>query len=720
MSKAVKGERKNKKKQSSMQSRLAIVLAIFGGMLLIIICGLIKVQVIDAQKLQEAALSQWTRTSQLEAARGDIVDRNGVVLAKSGTAYKVLLWPKNIDKSERERVATELSGLLDMSFTKVYEKVCDTSKQEIVLKRQVSREIVDRIYELKLGNGVATAVDTVRYYPYGTLFPQILGFTTVDSTGQAGLELSLDKYLSGEDGRMVTEIDRDGNSLPFGVQEYIEPVDGCKVVTTFDSTLQAMLVRVLTTAREVNNAANAQGIIMDCTTGEILAMSTVYEGGVFDLNNIDRSNITELTRLSRNRTVADSYEPGSTFKIVTLAAALDSGAIDASFTAFCPGYRVISGQRIKCWRTSGHGSQNLTESTEHSCNCAFMDMALKMGIDEFYDYIYKFGFGEPTNSGLLGESNGIIINKKYVRDLNIVRIGFGQSVAITPIQLVTAVSAAVNGGNLYQPYVVDRIISADGSVVIDNEPTVVNRVISDETSATVRQIRESVVANVSGRTAQVPGYKVGRKTGTAQKYGEDGKISSSLIASFIGFAPADDPRFVALIVVDEPKVGVIYGSTVAAPFVGEALGEALRMYGYLPETMQETVTVPDLTGLTVEEAVKKLEEIGLGAVCQDEDAVTCQIPMPGAVVNKGTEVLLYTESTGELPVEDDTDVVSMPDLKGMTRLQVYDTLKQLGLTMEVEGGYSGGRLIYQSVAAGSEVKTGSVIKVKFGYEDGSD
>ncbi|MDO4568404.1 MAG: penicillin-binding transpeptidase domain-containing protein [Clostridia bacterium] len=720
MSRSVKAksERKKNKSGSSIQSRLQATLVIFGIALLIVIGRLVQLQFVEAEELQQYGMTQWTRGTMIEAARGDILDRNGTVLAKSGTAYKVLLWPNNISASDRERVATELSELFGLSFSGVYEKVCDTTKQEIVLVRQASRETIDALYALKLGNGVATTVDTVRYYPYSSVLAQVLGYTTIDSVGQAGLELSLNKYLSGESGKVVSDVDKDGNTLVYGVEEYIEPTDGCDVVLTIDIAAQAMLERVLSTAREVNNASNAQGIIMDCTTGEIIAMATVYEGGTLDLNAIDRSDITELTRISRNKVVADSYEPGSTFKIVTLAAALDSGAIDSGFTAFCPGHRIVSGQRIKCWRTSGHGSQNLTESTENSCNCAFMDMALQLGIEEFYEYIDKFGFGSDTGSQLLSESAGIVIDQKYVRDINLARIGFGQSVAVTPIQLASAVSAAVNGGTLYQPYITDRIVSADGTVIVDNEPTVVRQVISEATSAQVREILESVVANGSGKNAQVPGYRIGGKTGTAQKYDSEGKISTSLIASFVGFAPADDPRFVVLILVDEPKVGVIYGSTVAAPFVGEAMGELLSMYGYLPESMQDTVTVPSVLGLTVEEAVALLEEYGLGAVFQAEDQVTAQIPIAGTVVNKGTEVLLYTPDTGEVPEEPDVDITVMPDLQGMTRLEAYDLLKQMGLGMEVEGDYEGGVVIYQSVAAGADIEYGTVVRVRFGIENG--
>ncbi|MBQ3552101.1 MAG: PASTA domain-containing protein [Clostridia bacterium] len=713
-----KVKKRDRKKPVSINKRILATGAVVLLSAVWLIVKLIGVQFVQAEELQQKALSQWMRDTALTASRGEIVDSNGITLAQSGTAYKVLLWPQNISEGERERISSELSRIFNLDYDSVYEKTGDKTKREIVLKRQVSREQVDEVASLKLGNGVATAVDTKRYYSYGTLLSQVLGYTTIDSVGQSGLELSLDKYLSGQDGRMITETDNAGQSLVNGVQEYIEPIDGCDVKLTVDSSVQTVLERALREAIVVNNANNAQGIIMDCTTGAIVAISTQYSEGELDLNNIAemRSNVELLTKLSRNRVVADSYEPGSTFKIITLSAALDSNAVNKdSYSCTCGGASLVSGQRIRCWRTTGHGTQNLTQSTENSCNCAYMDIALRLGTEKLYDYIYAFGFGQTTESGMLGESGGIVTHEKYILDYDLARIGFGQSIAVTPIQLATAVSAAVNGGILYKPYIVDEIIADDGTVLVDNEATMVRRVISDEASANVREILTSVVDNGSGRNAQIAGYKVGGKTGTAQKYDENGVAEGKLIASFVGFAPADDPKYVVLILVDEPQVGSIFGSTVAAPFVREVMEETLRHFDYLPSWMEETVTVPNVVGMTTAEAEAKLLEFGLEAVFQDEDVVTRQVPAAGDVVNTGTQVLLYTASTVYISDGDgETVTVVVPDLSGLTRLQAYDMLRAMGLILEVQGIYAGGVAISQSIEAGTEVPYGTTVGVSFG------
>lgn len=713
-----------KKRSLPLKKRLLIVVSFIAIAFVLIIGRLVGLQVVDAEDLQLKALKQQTRDTSITASRGRILDADGVVLAQSGTVYKVLAWPQVIPDSEVDRIASELANVLGLEKETVLKKITTKAKngkavKEVVIARQVERETVDAIKSLKLGNGVVTAVDTKRYYPYGSLLSQIIGFTNIDSDGQSGLELTYNKYLAGENGRMITEADRDGKSLPYGIQEYLAQKDGCDLVLTTKTTVQSFLEKNLEEALKVNNASNAQGIIMNCKTGEIIAMSTKPD---YDLNNPPRSDLELLSALSRNRIVADAYEPGSTFKIITLSAALDSNTISDGFTANCPGYRMVSGQRIKCWKAGGHGHQSLTECTENSCNCAFMDMALALGTEELYNYIYAFGFGATTGSGIVGESSGIVIHEKYIRDINLARIGFGQSVAVTPIQLASAVSAAVNGGTLYKPTIVKQVISSDGTVVIDNKPEAVRQVISGETSAKVRKILESVVENGSGRNAQIPGYRVGGKTGTAQKYDDTGVAAGKLIASFIGFAPADDPQFVVLILVDEPKVGSIFGSTVAAPFVKNVLEETLRYYGYLESGHDELVTVPDLTGLTTKQAAEALQELGIEAVYQENDEVTAQVPSAGTKVLKGTSVLLYTANTDIVPEDDDTDTekVKVPDLSGMTRLEAYDALKAVGLIMEIEGTYSGGYVRVQSIEKGTMVRVGTVIKVVFSTKTGDE
>lgn len=699
----------------SYKKRLLAALIVVATLFAALIGRLFYIQIIQSDALQERALSQWTRDTSLSAARGNILDATGVVLAQSGTAYKVVLWPKSIEADERERVATELAELLGMDYANVLSKVSDTSKQEIILARRVEREVIDQISARKLGMGVGSAIDTKRYYPSGSLFSQLLGFTTVDGVGQSGLEQKYDKYLAGENGRMITETDRDGNTLAYGVQEIIEPVDGYNLVLTVDSVYQAALEKACKEALEVNDAKTAQGILMNCKTGEILAITTQPD---YDPNDPPRNDAELLASVTRNRIVADAYEPGSTFKLITLASALDSNAIDETFSINCPGYHIVNGEKIRCWKSGGHGQQNLFEVAQNSCNPAFMAMAQAMGVETFYEYIYAFGFGSSTGSNITGEASGIVTHQKYITENTLARIGFGQSIAVTPLQLATAVCAVVNGGNLMQPYVLDRIVANDGTVILQNEPTVVRRVISEETSALVRQIGESVVSDGSGRNAAIPGYRIGGKTGTAQKY-EDGKIAEGkLVASFIGFAPADDPEFVCLILVDEPQVGTIFGSTVAAPFVKQMLEETLRHAGYLPEGSEESVAVPALTGLTIAEAEDALEELGLVATVQDDpsELVTAQVPAEGQTAVKGSGVLLYTESTSiELSEEDsnEPELVTVPNVVGMTRLAASDALAAKGLKIRISPEDQTGEAIRQSPAAGESVAAGTEVLVEF-------
>ena len=700
----------------SYKTRLIVALVLIAFLFVVLIGRLFYLQVVQSQELQDRALSQWTRDTSLSAARGSIQDTTGVVLAQSGTAYKVVIWPNNIDADERTRIATELSELLEMDYATVLGKVADTNKQEIVLARRVERETVDQITARKLGIGVGTAIDVKRYYPSGDLFSQLLGFTTVDGVGQSGLEQKYDKYLAGENGRMITETDRKGNALAYGTQEVIEPVDGYNLILTVDSVYQAALEQACAEALEVNKASTVQGILMNCRTAAVLALTTQPD---YDPNSPPRHDAALLSSVTRNRVVADAYEPGSTFKLITLAAALDSGAIDETFSINCPGYHVVNGEKIRCWKSGGHGAQNLYQVAQNSCNPAFMAMAQAMGVETFYDYIYAFGLGSSTGSGITGEASGIVTHEKYITQNTLARIGFGQSIAVTPIQLAAAVSAAVNGGNLMQPYVLERIVANDGTVIEENSPTVVRRVISEQTSAKVRAIAETVVSEGSGKNAAVPGYRIGGKTGTAQKY-ENGSIAEGkLIASFIGFAPADDPEFVCLILVDEPQVGTIFGSTVAAPFVKQMLEETLRHAGYLPEGSDRPVEVPSLTDLTVQQAKDALKAIGLDAAYQDDAAelVIAQVPAAGQLVAAGSDVLLYTAVTSadtagtgeEIPEE----LVEVPEVLGMARLAASDALKKKGLSILIYPEDQSGTAIRQSPMAGEMVPEGTEVLVEF-------
>ena len=711
-----KEERTPKKKKTRYGKRIAFLETALLLAFIIVIIDIFCLMVVLGPERLEVAVQQWTRTSTITANRGQIVDCNGKVLATTGAVYKILLWPKNITSGSEERVARELSDALDLDFDYVYKCATNKTRSEFVIKRQVDSKTVSNVRSLKL-SGVGIANDSKRYYPYGTLLSQVIGFTTRDNVGQSGLELKYDKYLTGSDGKLISETDSSGNPLAYGYTQYEDPIDGAKIVLTVDQVFQSYLENALEEALSVNNASSAQGIILDVNTGAIKAISTKPD---YDPNDPPRNDLEQLAELSRNRLVTDVYEPGSTFKILTLAAAIDSGNADLNSTFFCNGGYIVNGERIKCWKHAGHGSQDLTKATENSCNCCFMQLALRMGVSEFYDYLYAFGLGQKTGDIFDGESSGIVTNEKYVTENDLARIGFGQSVAVTPVQLAAAVSAAVNGGYLYSPYIVEQVVSSDGTVIEQADPSPVRQVISGETSATVRQILQSVVDNGTGRNAKIEGYYVGGKTGTAQKYDEYGRVSAgSYICSFIGFAPADDPQYLCLILVDEPHVGSIFGSTVAAPFVRRVLSEILPYSGIQPSHLSETVTVPNVLGLTTEEANKELAKVGLIGFYECADEVTLQLPAAGETVVKGSSVLLYTGSD-DVNIDNEPVIaplmVEMPDLMDMTAVQAYNALTALGLNMVCSPEDPHGVVLGQSIYAGTMVEYGSSVTLYFGIK----
>lgn len=711
-----KEERTPKKKKTRYGKRIAFLETALLLAFIIVIIDIFCIMVVLGPERLEVAVQQWTRTSTITANRGQIVDCNGKVLATTGAVYKILLWPKNITSGSEERVARELSDALDLDFDYVYKCATNKTRSEFVIKRQVDSKTVSNVRSLKL-SGVGIANDSKRYYPYGTLLSQVIGFTTRDNVGQSGLELKYDKYLTGSDGKLISETDSSGNPLAYGYTQYEDPIDGAKIVLTVDQVFQSYLENALEEALSVNNASSAQGIILDVNTGAIKAISTKPD---YDPNDPPRNDLEQLAELSRNRLVTDVYEPGSTFKILTLAAAIDSGNADLNSTFFCNGGYIVNGERIKCWKHAGHGSQDLTKATENSCNCCFMQLALRMGVSEFYDYLYAFGLGQKTGDIFDGESSGIVTNEKYVTENDLARIGFGQSVAVTPIQLAAAVSAAVNGGYLYSPYIVEQVVSSDGTVIEQADPSPVRQVISGETSATVRQILQSVVDNGTGRNAKIEGYYVGGKTGTAQKYDEYGRVSAgSYICSFIGFAPADDPQYLCLILVDEPHVGSIFGSTVAAPFVRRVLSEILPYSHIQPSHLSETVTVPNVLGLTTEEANKELAKVGLIGFYECADEVTLQLPAAGETVVKGSSVLLYTGSD-DVNIDNEPVIaplmVEMPNLMDMTAVQAYNALTALGLNMVCSPDDPYGVVLGQSIYAGTMVEYGSSVTLYFGIK----
>ena len=693
--------------------RLALCMAVFFLLFSSIVARLFYLQVIAGKALQQKAQSQWTSESAIRPTRGRILDRNGAVLAQSATAYAAAVSPRQV--TDAARLARILSPVLDMEAAAIEKRASDTSRGGVTLKRQLNRETAQQLKRMMAEygaagsdalNGLYLDEESRRYYPMGAFASQLIGLTTIDGVGQAGLEQSLDRDLSGKAGRVLSQIDGKGRALGYGESAYIPAVNGGSVTLTIDASIQSFAEQAAREALTVNNARAVRVLAMDPATGEILAMVSKPD---FDPNDPPRNDVAELTERLRNRTIADAYEPGSTFKILTAASALDAGLVRVDEGFYCAGSVVVDGGKIRCWGKP-HGAETFAQALQNSCNPVFVEMGLRLGVERFYRYLDAFGIGKKTGVDIPGEGAGIVISKSAVKRVDIARVGFGQSVAVTPLQLLTAVCAVINGGELLTPYVVKEVRDADGNAIERGERKVVGRPISEETSRTMRALLEDVVALGGGRNAYISGYRVGGKTGTAQVY-VDGVVSRDThIGSFVGFAPADDPRIAVILIVDEADVPVDYGSVTAAPYAREILERALVYMGVAPETDEppaEQVSVPDVTGMGVDAARTALRDAGLDSVLDGEGgAVRAQLPVAGAEMNAGALMMLYVDGA----VPDDGTPVTVPDVAGMPVMAANRLLRSYGFELRVEGS---GLAVSQSPAAGETAYPTAVVNVRF-------
>lgn len=693
--------------------RIALLMAIFFALFVVLCVRLFSLQILQAEKLQLRAQSQWTSESIIEPTRGKIYDRNGKILAQSATAYTLSASPRQI--KDAASVAEVIAPIIDMEESKIETKLSDIGKGGVNLCRQLDREVARQIKTLiaqdaqsdhPVLTGLYLEEESKRYYPMGSLACQLIGLTTIDGVGQAGLEQALDSYLSGKKGRILEEIDGKGRELDYSAGEYIAAVAGGNVTLTIDASIQSFAEKAAREALSVNNAKAVRIICMDPATGEILAMVNKPD---YDLNDPPRNDVETLTGLMRNRCVTDAYEPGSTFKILTAAAALDSALVTPSEGFYCSGSIVVDGGKISCWGKP-HGAETFAQALENSCNPVFVEMGLRLGTEKLYDYLERFGIGSATGVDIPGEASGIVISESAVKKVDIVRIAFGQSVAVTPIQLITAVSSVINGGELLKPYVVKEITDGSGKTLYSGVRCVVSNPISKQTSDTMRSLLEGVVANGGGKNAQVAGYRVGGKTGTAQVY-VDGVVSRDThIGSFIGFAPVEDPKIAVLVIVEEADVAVDYGSVTAAPYAQDILEQTLVYMGIAPETQEivSDVYVPNVVGQTVSEAAKTVSEAGLDCVFDGEGGiVTAQLPSSGAVMSEGSIMMLYVDNLTDMSHNSKVDV---PDLTGLSVLEANRLLRSYGLSMQIEGG---GLAVSQQPAAGESVYPTATVYVKF-------
>ena len=530
------------------------------------------IQVVWGKELQQKASDQWQRDLPVKAYRGDIVDVNGSLLATTETGYGVYARPQSV--SDADYAARNLSEILQLDYNEVREKLCKRGVSEVTIKRQISSDQATAIRCCNL-QGVYLASLGVRRYVYGDFLSQVLGFVSSDGIGQTGIEAYYDKYLQGINGALLTETDLVGSELKQGNMCYVPAVDGLTVTLTIDAVIQTVVENVLQLAMYQQNPVAARCIVLDAQTGEILAMSSKPS---IDLNNLPRDDLEKLVKYSKNTLLTDVYEPGSTFKILTASACLEEykNGNPRAFSAehvFTnnSGIRLIDGSKISCWTKHAngkHSNQNLSDALNNSCNPIFTDIALSLGKETMYEYLEKFGYGKASGIDFDGEQAGLLVPKSAVTNGDLARIGFGQTIAVTALQLCMATAAAVNGGLLMQPYLVKEISDpTTGKVVKRFSPTAVNRVVSQETSAQITQMLRRVVKEGGGKNANIEGYQVGGKTGTAQKFVNGTLATGKYVSSFVGFFPADKPKYLCLMIVDEPQ-GQSYGSIVAAPYAG--------------------------------------------------------------------------------------------------------------------------------------------------------
>lgn len=745
-----------------MLRRTLFLMAVFGiGAFLLLLARLYKLQIIDHEKYERMAIEQQLRSVPSSVTRGAVYDTNMNTLAVSASVDNVYLSPQEIEMygEDRALIAQGLSEILGVSYDEIYEKSGQKGSWYVTVARKLEKEQADAVRAFKNQHGlrgVRLETDTKRYYPNSSLACHLIGFVGTDNYGLEGIEARYDEALSGSPGRTVRATNAMGTELLFSqFEEYYPGEDGFDVVTTIDETIQYYVEKHLKQAvadYDIQHGAGA--IAMDVNTGQILAMASL---GGYDLNNFlavseedmavinaaeteeERAQLLSQaqTRQWRNKALSDTYEPGSTFKIITLAMALEEGVVSLKDSFYCPGNVSVIGRTspIRCWKSEGHGSQNLTQAAQHSCNVAFVNIGQRVGAERFYDYCEAFGFLNMTGNDdenltattgidLSGESGSIWWSKNTFcspRNLSqLAAASFGQTFTITPLQLVCAVSACVNGGKLMQPYVVRQLLNPDGSVAYERQPKVVRQVISESTSQKLCQILEQVVGDKNegtGRNAAVTGYRIGGKTGTSEKVSLEAQTGQKeYIVSFIGFAPADDPQIALLVFLDTPsnKSGVyVSGGQMAAPVVGNMLADILPYMGVepsLPEGAGDDAAVPMLLELSLEEAKQRLSDCGLDYRCIGwGDTVTGQLPAAGTGIAAGSQVILYF---GDAQVSPNMEIV--PELSGLSYDQARDTLSRLGLfvsTRSPVNAASGQVVSSQSIPAGIAADHGCIVEV---------
>ena len=746
--------------------RILLVMFLFGILAFLpVLWRLYDLMVRNYDRYAALALRNQTRTTTVTAERGEIYDRNMNILATNVHVENVYLDPHELkqSKADLEEISHVLGEILEKDPVWILEQAKDTKKRYKQVGSRVETEIAFRIRDFinsRNISGIHLEPASRRSYPFGNLAAQVIGFTNAGGDGSEGVEASYNSYLTGKAGRVITTKGNNEMDMPFSYENYVSSRQGDSLILTLDTTVQACLEKQLQNAMDRYAVQNgAFGLVMNAKTGEILAMATL---GSYDPNNYleiaDQKTADQLQKLKntylsqpegseayetgkkaynealnaarlkqwRNRVLSDGYEPGSTFKVLTMAAALDCGAINLNTSFHCTGSQQIPGraQLLHCWRSAGHGSEQTPQALQNSCNIAFAHIALKLGGQRFYDYIEKFGILEKTGIDLSGESKGIFFDKALVTNTDkwgtasLTSGSFGQTFKITPLQLVRAIASVVNGGYLLEPYIVSEIMDADGNTVMKAEPTVTRQTISKETSDTMRELIRSVVTEGTAKNAAVAGFSIGGKTGTSEKidvFDENGQRVQDKIVSFVGIAPMEDPEYIVLAALDTPsrETGIyISGGVMAAPTVGAVMADILPYLGVQKsEDAAQEIEMEDFIGLTAETASRKLKESGFKSkLLGSGETVTSQIPMPGQRIPAGAEVLLYLEE------EPGQRMAIVPDFTGMHRQQAVQAAGKQGLYLRITGNEEIAphiTVITQDIPKDTQVPIGTTITLKF-------
>ncbi len=736
------------KSRISQNKRILWVLSAFLLCFIYLIGRTAWLQIVRGEQLSREALQQQTSDNTVSAKRGNILDRNYTVLASNTTVETISITPGVFRKSISERgltdtvVSERMGEILEMKPETIKDRINKQSNFEYI-KKKVDKDVADNlrkyVAENKL-NGMSFVEDVKRFYPYNNLASHVIGFVGSDNQGLEGIESIYDDELSGVPGRVVTTQKTAGLDTGSTYENYIEAQDGYSVVLTIDEVIQGYVEKHLEQAR-INNRLEkgAAAIVMDVNSGEILAMSSKpdynlnepfaitdairaeYEDIDEELKELEGTEYNErfsevIQVVRRNKAVVDSYEPGSTFKAMVASLGLETGAVTTKDTFGCSGVQQVLTERIHCANRSGHGTQLFEEAVQNSCNPGFIQIGQKIGKSAFLEGTRAFGFFSKTGIELPGETEGVGFTEGNFTDVDLATSSFGQSITVTPLQMITAISAVANGGKLYKPHVVKEIINSENVIIESTEPEVVRQVISEETSETMCGILESVVSKGGGKNAYLAGYRIAGKTGTSEKLPRG---NGKYIASFIAFAPADDPKVACLVILDQPEIGMpYYGGTIAAPVVKNIMDETLNYLGVEPKYSESEkeyidIEVPDLSGKTVTEARQILNQLGFNIrVKGDGETVADQIPKAHTQLAADSTIVVYTDGT---KVE---RTIAVPDIIGETAANATAYLIGEGLNARIRGVPGAGNAICagQSPEPGTIVEPGTVVTIDFKYQ----